>query len=72
MIKGLIEKIVKECYYSCFCFLSYSHHLTVRKLAFRPVCGQAGYKDVDKSLIQLASCSLDYSVRIYNVNVDLL
>lgn len=40
-----------------------SHHLTVKKLRFRPVLNK------DKT-IQLASCSLDHCVKIYNVNIS--
>ncbi|XP_074610672.1 elongator complex protein 2-like [Acropora palmata] len=40
---------------------SISHVLTVRRLKWRP------FKDNKSSRLQLASCSLDHSVRIYNV-----
>ncbi|KAJ8932764.1 hypothetical protein NQ314_014466 [Rhamnusium bicolor] len=47
-----------------------AHNLTVRRLCFRPVFGMAGYKECDENVLQLASCSSDYSVRIYNIFVN--
>lgn len=37
---------------------------------FRPVLGEAGNKKVDDNILQLASCSADYSVKIYNVYLE--
>ncbi|KAJ8913600.1 hypothetical protein NQ315_013422 [Exocentrus adspersus] len=51
---------------------SFAHHLTVRKLCFRPVFGKGGYNDNDKNVMQLASCSSDYSVRICNIFLNKL
>lgn len=42
---------------------NFSHHLTVNRLAFRPIF------QTDKKL-QLASCSSDHSVRIYDIFLD--
>ncbi|KAF2896230.1 hypothetical protein ILUMI_09946 [Ignelater luminosus] len=44
-----------------------AHHLTVRRLMFRPVLGEAGNKKVDDNILQLASCSADCAVKIYNI-----
>ncbi|GJQ80997.1 hypothetical protein Trydic_g23426 [Trypoxylus dichotomus] len=53
---------------------SLAHHLTVKKLAFRPVLGKAGHKGVedDGDLLQFASCSSDHSVRLYDVYLNKL
>lgn len=48
---------------------STAHHLTVKKLEFRPKFGIAGDKSNNDDVLQLASCSSDHSVRIYNVNL---
>ncbi|XP_030766678.1 probable elongator complex protein 2 [Sitophilus oryzae] len=48
----------------------FAHHLTVRKLVFRPQFGEAGQKkDANSKILQLASCSNDHSVRIYDITV---
>ncbi|CAG9817395.1 unnamed protein product [Phaedon cochleariae] len=50
---------------------SCAHHLTVRKLAFRPVQGMSEQSsECGKNILQLASCSSDYSVKIYNTYVE--
>lgn len=54
-------------YYIFFCRLS--HHLTVKRLAFRPVFGIAGAEGEDSNVLQLASCASDFCVRIYNLNI---
>ncbi|XP_023297424.2 probable elongator complex protein 2 [Lucilia cuprina] len=41
---------------------SQSHHLTVKRLQFRPCCG-------DNKQFQLASCGEDYLVRVYQLNL---
>ncbi|KAF7284251.1 hypothetical protein GWI33_022248 [Rhynchophorus ferrugineus] len=46
-----------------------AHHLTVKKLVFRPRFGKAGFKEENQKLLQLASCSSDTSVRIYNISL---
>uniref|UniRef100_A0A1Y1LNG0 Elongator complex protein 2 n=2 Tax=Photinus pyralis TaxID=7054 RepID=A0A1Y1LNG0_PHOPY len=46
-----------------------AHHLTVRRLSFRPVVGEAGSK-VRNNRLQLASCGSDYTLRIYTINVN--
>lgn len=56
--------MIKIFIFSC----SISHHLTVKKLAFRPKEGKAGEENIDTNILQLASCSSDHSVRIYNIN----
>nr|XP_022902436.1 probable elongator complex protein 2 [Onthophagus taurus] len=48
-----------------------AHHLTVKRLAFRPVVGCAGQRD-SENFLQLASCSSDHSVRIYNLDISVL
>ncbi|ESP01537.1 hypothetical protein LOTGIDRAFT_207709 [Lottia gigantea] len=50
----------------------YSHHLTIKRLKFRPRLGEAGEKETNKTRLQLASCSLDHSVRIYTIHLDKL
>lgn len=51
----------------CIFSESSRHHLTVRRLVFRPVFGQAGIKKIDKNVVQLASCSSDNSVKIHTI-----
>lgn len=43
--------------------------MTVRKLSFRPVLGKAGHKD-DSDVLQLASCSSDHSIRVFDIHVS--
>ncbi|XP_017768864.1 PREDICTED: probable elongator complex protein 2 [Nicrophorus vespilloides] len=50
---------------------TFAHHLTVKRLAFRPILGKAGF-ELDEDDIQLASCSSDYSVRIYDIYLSKL
>ncbi|XP_057671007.1 elongator complex protein 2 isoform X1 [Diorhabda carinulata] len=45
------------------------HNLTIKKLSFRPVFGEAGKND-DKDVLQLATCSLDCSVNILNIFIN--
>lgn len=40
-----------------------AHHLTVKKLTFRPQDNKQGTK------LQLASCGSDYTIKIYNINI---
>ena len=40
------------------------HHLTVQRLNFRPI------NKTNSSMLQLASCSLDHSVRIFDLYID--
>ncbi|KAG5896915.1 hypothetical protein JTB14_028143 [Gonioctena quinquepunctata] len=49
---------------------SEAHHLTVRRLAFRPVLGTAGNHNREENILQLASCSSDYCVKIFNIHID--
>ncbi|XP_023017207.1 elongator complex protein 2 [Leptinotarsa decemlineata] len=49
---------------------SMAHHLTVKKLVFRPVLGRTGYKNCDDNVLQLASCSSDTCVKIFNIYID--
>lgn len=62
---------------------STAHHLTVKRLKFRPCLGLAGVhgddlekstevKDNSKDWLQLASCSMDHSVKIFNINLRTL
>ena len=46
------------------------HHLTVKRLAFRPAIGRAcgGDEADDASILQLASCGADGFVRVYDVS----
>lgn len=44
-----------------------AHHSTVKRLRFRPCFGRAGEKEKSKDVLQLASCSEDTSVRIYDL-----
>nr|CAH7738001.1 unnamed protein product [Callosobruchus chinensis] len=48
-----------------------AHHLTVKRLAFRPVFGASGCP-VNKGILQLASCSSDTSVKIFDIYLDKL
>ncbi|XP_060681447.1 elongator complex protein 2 [Hemiscyllium ocellatum] len=48
---------------------SQCHTLTVKRLQWRRSVGRAGYDDEkDSNWLQLASCSTDYSINIFNVN----
>lgn len=47
---------------------NFAHHLTVKRLVFRPVGSSAG----DVRTLQLASCGSDHAVRIYNVDLNKL
>lgn len=62
-------------HYQFLCFFCYSesHTLTVKKLAFRPVFGEAGKdtKDNDK-ILQLASAGSDHLVRVYTLFLEKL
>ncbi|WAQ93914.1 ELP2-like protein [Mya arenaria] len=58
-----------------------SHHLTVKRLRFRPCLGLAGIhgNDLEGSNVkerdfwlQLASCGMDRAVKIYNINLEKL
>jgi hypothetical protein len=42
----------------------YAHHLTVKRLRFRPVLEQ------NNKILQLASGGADHSVKIYNIQID--
>ena len=42
----------------------YAHHLTVKRLRFRPVLEQ------NNKTLQLASGGADHSVKIYNIQID--
>ncbi|CAG9826810.1 unnamed protein product [Diabrotica balteata] len=45
------------------------HNLTVKRLAFRPLFGEAG-KSENKNVLQLASCSSDCSVNVFNIFIN--
>ncbi|XP_066248219.1 elongator complex protein 2 [Euwallacea similis] len=47
--------------------VSFGHHMTVRKLAFRPKFGRAGSRDQNSNVLQLSSASSDMSVKIYDL-----
>lgn len=66
--KGVLDN-KNHCFY---CLYSVAHHLTVRRLSFRPVYGKAGEQNEDSNVLQLASCSADYSVRVYTLYLDKL
>ncbi|XP_014288786.1 elongator complex protein 2 [Halyomorpha halys] len=44
------------------------HHLSVQKLLFRPVKKTSEHNK--NSVLQLASCSIDYSVRIFDLSIN--
>ncbi|XP_069111891.1 elongator complex protein 2-like [Argopecten irradians] len=46
-----------------------SHHLTIKRLRFRPCLGRAGSPRDDDTNLQLASCSMDHAVRIYDIDL---
>ncbi|RZB40823.1 elongator complex protein 2 [Asbolus verrucosus] len=48
---------------------SSAHHLTVKRMSFRPVFGKAGHDRDDQNLLQLASCGSDNSVIVHNIEV---
>lgn len=47
-------------------YISQAHHLTVKRLMFRP------NNEHSCNTLQLASCSSDHSVKIYDINLSLL
>ncbi|KAK9501757.1 hypothetical protein O3M35_012428 [Rhynocoris fuscipes] len=50
-----------------------AHHLTVKRLQFRPRLGKTGdYTNTDLNTLQLASASLDNSVKVFNVRLQCL
>lgn len=58
-----------------------AHHSTVKRLRFRPCLGLAGIHGNDmsssecsdsKDWLQLASCSSDHAVKIFNVQLSQL
>ncbi|GFU60893.1 elongator complex protein 2 [Nephila pilipes] len=49
-----------------------SHHLNVNRLKFSPVFGDAGRKEKNADVLQLASCSNDNHVKIYNIYLNSL
>jgi len=49
---------------------SEAHHLTVRRLRFRPKIGEAGSDGKNKSSIQLASCGQDHQVKVYSLIIS--
>ena len=59
---------------------SEAHHLTVRRLRFRPQLGSAGCDNKDQSghssssgsetSIQLASCGQDHQVKVYTILIS--
>ena len=56
---------------------SEAHHLTVRRLRFRPQLGTAGCDNKDQSghssgdsSIQLASCGQDHQVKVYTILIS--
>ncbi|XP_050419397.2 elongator complex protein 2 [Patella vulgata] len=52
---------------------SEAHHLAVKRLKFRQYLGLAPDKKGDNSsILQLASCSADHGVKIYNIHLDKL
>ncbi|XP_015911782.2 elongator complex protein 2 isoform X1 [Parasteatoda tepidariorum] len=49
-----------------------AHHLNVNKLRFSPVHGEAGSKQKNEKILQLASCGNDHHVKVYNIYFDSL
>uniref|UniRef100_T1HB76 Elongator complex protein 2 n=1 Tax=Rhodnius prolixus TaxID=13249 RepID=T1HB76_RHOPR len=48
-----------------------AHHMTVKKLQFRPQLGRTGdISENNSDILQLASASLDNSVKVYNINLS--
>ncbi|KAG8173249.1 hypothetical protein JTE90_020249, partial [Oedothorax gibbosus] len=46
-----------------------AHHLNINRLRFSPVTGEAGCNKKDANVLQLASCSNDHHVKIYDICV---
>ncbi|GBM59661.1 Elongator complex protein 2 [Araneus ventricosus] len=44
-----------------------AHHLNVNRLKFSPVLGEAGCREKNTDVLQLASCSNDHHMKIYNI-----
>lgn len=59
---GLINLKKNICY-------SLAHHLTVKRIFFRPRSGMAGTKDADENVLQVATCGSDHAVRLFNLFV---
>lgn len=49
-----------------------SHHLNVNRLKFCPVFGEAGNRQKNTDVLQLASCSNDHHVKIFNIYLNSL
>ncbi|GFY66340.1 elongator complex protein 2 [Trichonephila inaurata madagascariensis] len=49
-----------------------SHHLNVNRLKFSPIFGDAGSRKKNADVLQLASCSNDHHVKIYNIYLNSL
>lgn len=52
---------------------SCAHHLTVKRLKFRPCLGEAGVKATEvkdtENHLQLASCGSDWMVKVYTIHL---
>ncbi|KAF8788664.1 elongator complex protein 2-like [Argiope bruennichi] len=44
-----------------------AHHLNINRLKFSPVLGEAGCREKNSGILQLASCSNDHHIKIYNI-----
>ncbi|CAL1288982.1 unnamed protein product [Larinioides sclopetarius] len=51
----------------CLLKNSIAHHLNVNRLKFSPVLGEAGSREKSAEVLQLASCSNDHHMKIYNI-----
>ncbi|XP_044755225.1 probable elongator complex protein 2 [Coccinella septempunctata] len=48
---------------------SVAHHLTVKRIQFRPILGEAGQTEKDENILQVATCSTDTSLKVFNLNL---
>jgi hypothetical protein len=53
-------------------FSRVSHHLTVKKLAFRPLVAVKDGSDIALKKLQMSSCGADHAVKIFNIYVNRL
>ncbi|CAH0555749.1 unnamed protein product [Brassicogethes aeneus] len=68
----ILYRLKENCQKALDILYHFGHSLTVKKLKFRPVCGKTGEKGNDKNVLQLASCSSNNQVKVFNIFLDKL
>ena len=74
-VKGLMLEKLNSGLHSLqmfVCTCSDAHHLTVKRVKFRPRPGRVedSAKERSSDMLQLASCGLDHCVRVYNIDTS--